>query len=403
MVTTQLFIGREQSRGLSPDSLQRRILESCRAMGAERLMIWNAADDEWAAVAADAAEEAGAEPWLWYPVFADNPVLKEIDAQICVPSCDLSLLDAHGAWSGSGPDEDFIFFCPNQASTVAALREELLRRLDQCSWRGVFLDRMRYPSPANGVEALATCFCDTCRERMEAAGISVSAVQAALALLPERLKAGQGARYSGTPMDVHTALLEDLELSDWESFRCRSLEAALDPLIEASRSRGLGVGLDLYSPSLSILVSQDYHSLGARADWIKPMTYYRAPGPAGFPVEWECLAKGMVERESELSDSAARELATTVTGFRPGIENGQIGELIVKELILGETLLNNSSLPLVPGVELVHIPELGIDTTPETVTEILAPVRKHTQDISVSWSILLIPLDVARAVGELYA
>ena len=68
------------------------------------------------------------------------------------------------AEKGSGVDETFRFVCPNNPAarekTVRRLRE-LLARYD---FTGVFLDKIRLPSPANGVDETLSCFCGHCRD-----------------------------------------------------------------------------------------------------------------------------------------------------------------------------------------------------------------------------------------------
>ena len=53
------------------------------------------------------------------------------------------------------------------------------------------------------------------------------------------------------------------------------------------------VGFDLFSPRLAPLVGQDYRALARFADWIKPMTYRVAEGPAGLRLEIPALAEGV--------------------------------------------------------------------------------------------------------------
>ena len=72
-------------------------------------------------------------------------------------------------------------------------------------------------------------------------------------------------------------------------FKKRSIARIVERFSEQARGRGLQVGLDLYSYSLAPLVGQDYELLSRAGDWIKPMTYCRAIGPAGLPLELACL------------------------------------------------------------------------------------------------------------------
>ena len=83
-----------------------------------------------------------------------------------------------GGWAEKGGDveETFRFACPNNPAvrekTTLRLRE-LLTRYD---FNGVFLDKIRFPSPANGADEMLSCFCDHCRRAAKAEGFDLDAV-----------------------------------------------------------------------------------------------------------------------------------------------------------------------------------------------------------------------------------
>src|SRR5208282_1044735 len=80
------------------------------------------------------------------------------------------------AENGGGVEETFRFVCPNNPSarekTIRRLRE-LLARYD---FAGVFLDKIRLPSPANGVDEMLSCFCDHCRDAAEHVDLDLDSV-----------------------------------------------------------------------------------------------------------------------------------------------------------------------------------------------------------------------------------
>ena len=76
-------------------------------------------------------------------------------------------------------------------------------------------------------------------------------------------------------------------------FKRRTIARIVERFSREARARGLQVGLDLYSYSLAPLVAQDYELLSRAADWIKPMIYCRAIGPAGLPLELACLQEAL--------------------------------------------------------------------------------------------------------------
>src|SRR5271166_6807843 len=78
--------------------------------------------------------------------------------------------------NGGGVEETFRFVCPNNPAarekTVRRLRE-LLARYD---FAGVFLDKIRLPSPANSVDETLSCFCGHCRDAAKDVGLDLDSV-----------------------------------------------------------------------------------------------------------------------------------------------------------------------------------------------------------------------------------
>ncbi len=373
-------------------------------MNAQRLVIWNVASPEWERLAVDTCRRRGVEPWLWYPVFADNAALRPHPSLWCKTACGVPLHDCAGRWIGAGPDEDFLFFCPTSNRVAEIVERDLAEAMGRHEWAGVFFDRMRYPSPANGIEALGTCFCRDCTRAMGESGLDADDVAAALSRALDDAVALSHAGVHGstrrTPVDTQQTLLTRHGLLPWITFRCDTIAERIGLLAGQARRKGLSVGLDLFSPSLASFVGQAYDTLAPLADWIKPMTYFRAPGPAGFPVERASLRDGMCIARG-MDEEAACACADQLVGRTPATY--AIGAAINGEMDLVRRAIGGCRTTIVPGVELVDIPEIGIYTDARTARSILTSVRSESAEISVSWNILAIPERVASVVGEMYA
>ena len=57
---------------------------------------------------------------------------------------------------------EFTFVCPNRPGVVEAVAEHLLDIAAEGRYQGLFLDRIRYPSPAADPARLLACFCEDC-------------------------------------------------------------------------------------------------------------------------------------------------------------------------------------------------------------------------------------------------
>jgi hypothetical protein len=71
---------------------------------------------------------------------------------------------------------------------------------------------------------------------------------------------------------------------------------------DRAKNLGLEVGVDLFSPSLRNIVSQDYERISRHVDWMKPMIYCKTMGPAGLPMELLSLAQILVDHALRLSE-----------------------------------------------------------------------------------------------------
>jgi hypothetical protein len=229
---------------------------------------------------------------LWYGALSDIEGMEDSDL---VVNWRGEHSHGWGGWAekGGGVEETFRFVCPNNP----AARQKAVRRLRELLARyafvSVFLDKIRLPSPANGVDEMLSCFCDHCRDAAKAADLdldSVANILADRAIDPcvSRVETGR----DEAPGWLDTLLAGNPILSRFIRFRADSVAALVAELAEDVRRMGRRVSLDLFSPCLAPLVGQDYRRLKRHCDWAKPMTYRLAQGPAGLRLEIPALIGG---------------------------------------------------------------------------------------------------------------
>ncbi|MCK7479935.1 MAG: hypothetical protein M0C28_23565 [Candidatus Moduliflexus flocculans] len=162
------------------------------------------------------------------------------------------------------------------------------------------------------------------------------------------------------------------EVSSWEEFyrllgleelyfeRSRRIDRVVDALADPIRSRGLRLGADLFSPSIAPLVGQDYGRFASRCDWIKPMTYFLACGPADS-LEIGSFLKGLCGLGGWERDAAVR-LVRRITGLK--VEEELSDKLPGTAIVSGlrrevEKALRagmSAGCRVCPGIEAVHHP-----------------------------------------------
>ena len=413
-LATQLFLPAE---GAAPEETvpEARLREAVRAAREtariDALAIWAGAAEKARGVAVAACREAGVAPYLWFPVLADVPGLA-FDAAHLVETADGRRgHGSSGAWEGlTGGEESFLFLCPNDETAVDAVFARYAALLERAGVNGVMLDRIRFPSPANGFEALLTCFCPACAARFQ------REMGYPLAILRNRARALLAALPSWGPRDAARGLADLLglagaggpaadSLADLAVFRARSIARLVGRFAGYAREKGLAVGLDLFSPALAALVGQDYRLLAPAADWLKPMTYCHAVGPAGLPLELASLARALLALAPRLAEREA--LAVLRETFRLPVP-GSLSRLLaggLPERVLAAELeaIGRLGLPsraaVLAGIEAVSLPRFGIDITPAVLGRYLRAAGGRARGWVASWNLLAIPEANLRLLG----
>lgn len=227
---------------------------------------------------------AGAQLFLWYPLLAGQSGF--------VPRRE---------WQAVGPEgepvpafrglPEFAFLCPNRPAAKEAALERFLQALRGGPYHGVFLDRIRYPSPAADPRRYLACFCPDCWHAAGREGLDLEQARRGIGVLtdsPEGLRA-----FVHILLDprADVPLEKDLEsFRRFLEFRMRSVTGFVQAASDIARRAGLDVGLDCFSPALAPMVGQDLAALNSCASWIKIMVYGHSLGPAGIPFELLALA-----------------------------------------------------------------------------------------------------------------
>lgn len=322
---------------------------------------------------AEEAARAGARLYRWHPLLTGD-----------------ATFPPQAEWRAVGPDgapvpgflgrPEFTFLCPNRAGAREAVLAHLQRAIRGGGYQGIFLDRMRYPSPAADPGRLLACFCEDCRAAAAEEGLDLEVVRAAMRGLPSR--------------ELVRALLDPRApapeaLRAFLGFRGRSVTRLVSAAAELARDEGLAVGLDCFSPALTYMVGQDLASLDRCGDWTKAMTYGHTLGPAGLPFELLQLAgqTGLGEAEGLAWVSAAAQVPLPSTphaleedGLAPGALAGEVRRARAAGVRI-----------LLAGIELVQVPGVTRLSGPQVARDLRALAEAGADGLALSWDLLHMP------------
>jgi hypothetical protein len=338
--------------------------------------------------------------FLWYPVLADYPNWKSTHRMLNlqgVPTQGLS-----NELANESVDEKFQFSCPNNPEVRSVIAQNLERLFGNYPFDGVFIDKIRYPSPANGLAEMMSCFCPHCREKARSIDLDLDEVRNTLDNFPWQSET----RENHSPISTaSSAWLQAFArrsslLARFLQFRADSITALVKDIASLVHRFDRQLALDLFSPSLGLLVGQDYTTLAGHAAWCKPMVYRYAKGPAGLRLEIPRL----VEDLAAYTGMQPEQVWLEALKFLPGGSNDNL-EHISQEGVPFELIESEAReavrwfapKPVYLGVEAVSLAAFQIDVTPDYVSKAVKLARESgASGVVLSWDLLSMPAENIR-------
>ena len=301
---------------------------------------------------------------LWLPVFAETE-------EVCENSPAVDLWGQVPSNYDLAAGEGFRFNCPSDpknAANVVGIYDQLF---SDCSFDGVFLDRIRTQSFVSGVSGVLGCGCPLCVERFAAEGVDIEAVKA-------EYEAKGDAFFSVSSYEPTAGFsFEDPVAAAYFKAKGHVVSASVAAIADSLRSRGLEVGMDLYAPFMASFVGQDYAILADHADFIKPMLYRQTFAPAGMGFEYDLLRKAVPDAKGY------PDLKMDVDFLHSQLK-------AMEPYACGKY----------PGIEINYRPVVA-PTSPEYISESLKAVLSHGFDGAVlSWNIMQAPLSHLEPLNQ---
>lgn len=327
----------------------------------------------------------GVELYLWLPVFSEIGLLKPVKILKNDSGYDVKNYQLKAG-------ENFEFYCPAAKENIKAVKEIFNEKFDAIGFDGVFLDKIRYASFANGSDGVFSCFCPTCISRYQEKGLDYALLQEEM----QQVRVGQSG-YESVPLKITAYQNGKYQFSNplWEQFfTCKAdlIYESIAELTKFFRQKHMKIGLDVFAPFLSYFVGQDVERLGGLVDFVKPMMYRITDAPAGLPFEY----RHFLQASGQGSQFEVRNRMNEILGIEQSA-----GIAFNLPFVLNELKLMKSWNPSVYcGIEINRIDGV-VPADPNYIKEYLEQLNHSDQDGYVlSWDLLSAPDENLKTVYQ---
>lgn len=407
-IGTQIVLNNIPNNSLHKnDNLKKKLATAKETLDLDALMIWSDINKKDLDLVGKICKDFKIKTYLWYPILADIPGFK-IEQEQAVETFDgLRGYGKNSYWDKLGEgEEDFLFLCPNDEEHIKRIFDQYQNKIKESGFDGVFLDRIRFPSPSDGFETLFSCFCKYCLNKFyNNYGEDLKDYRNQVKTFFKKFKTID-INYLQTCQSLSDIIIRD-NLKKFYDFRKQNIYQVLKMFADKAKQMGKLVGVDLFAPSLAPLVSQDYQLLTKTCDWIKPMIYCHTSSPAGLPLELYCFIRAILDINPVLDEGQLiREISRIIgvdlpTQINELLKNGVSENIIYSEMQKIKELNLRKNVDIYVGLEAVQIPGLCNITERILKKYLKSVIETDFKGIILSWDLLKIPDENLQLVGDI--
>jgi len=300
---------------------------------------------------------------------------------------------------------EFTFVCPNHPDANEMILNNLRQIVDSGLYDGIFLDRIRFPSPAANPLQHLGCFCEHCQKAAAEVDIDLRNLQEFLIHLTNSsfgkislIRSLLG--YEGPDFDLGSLG----QLVPWLKFRCDSISHFAEKIAAVLRPSGFEIGLDCFSPGLTHMVGQNIGTLSRSADWIKIMCYAHTLGPAGLPFEilglFDFLSTEAALNPKETLELLSSSMQIPLPDSQELLETSGISSPALSlEIQKG---MRVAKIPLLAGLELVEIAGISNLNNEQIIRDHQTVRAIGVDGLSISWDLWNIPQNRLDLVSPIW-
>lgn len=388
-IIIQIFTGGYQKQEATYEQIEAKLRPILEQIPVTAVLIGWSVDQELYRKTLELVHQYQTELYLWLPVLSEVGLLRPASL----------LRDCEGKEVKSyqlKESENFEFYCPGEAVNRNNVIDIYETYFSDIGFDGVFLDKIRYGSFANGLSGVFSCFCSACMKRYQERGLDTRG------LMGEMHKLMQGMEeYQHTPLNITAYQNGTYQFQEpvWEQFfelKADFIHEALQEITTYFRAKKMKIGMDVLSPFLGYFVGQDYRRLKELTDFMKPMMYRVTAAPAGLPFEYESILTATIKEHRNGDQRAAGIRFEDILGISKGMRGRFDLDFVKAELAYLEAL----DIPIYCGIEVNKIDEIA-PVTPEYIKENINQLEAvNINGFVLSWDILSAPDTNIEAVYD---
>lgn len=389
------------------DNLKKKLAIAKEALNLDALMIWSDINKKDLDLVRKICRDFKIKTYLWYPILADIPDFKIEQEQSVETFGGLRGYGKNGCWDKLGEgEEDFLFLCSSDEEHIRRIFDQYQNKIKENGFDGVFLDRIRFPSPSNGFELLFSCFCKSCLNKFyNNYGEDLKGYRNQAKTVFKKFKTID-INYLQTCQSFFDIIIRD-SLKKFYDFRKQNIYQVLKMFADKAKQMGKLVGVDLFAPSLAPLVSQDYQLLAKTCDWIKPMIYCHTSSPAGLPLELYCFIRAILDINPALDEGQLIREISRIIGVDLPTQINELLKIGISEHIICSEMqkIKEFNLPeeidIYIGIEAVQIPEVCNIDRSILKKYLKSVIKADSKGIILSWDLLKIPDENLKLAGDI--
>jgi hypothetical protein len=397
MLTIQYLENKPRISNLNPQQVVEKLRKAGELLPITHVLIGWQVPEKLLDACRKESDRMGATFMRWHPLLTGDGIFK--------PNPRWQVISLSGQRvKGYQNLQEFTHVCPNNPEAAQANLRHLDQVIKSGTYQGLFLDRVRYPSPTIQLPNSLGCFCVHCKTLASSYGFSLNEVQQLISgMLVDEAGAVNLVRALFGRYEHLNSSACDL-LTRFFFFRYESITRFTAAVSKELRQAGMEIGLDCFSPCLAYLVGQNLEMLGKSTDWIKIMSYAHTYGPAGIPYELSGLW-GTLITTFGLEEKDAMVLLNEVTGLslpesRALLEKeGISSQALFKEVERG---VSATASPVLAGFELVGDKKAAHLSASKMEANLKAIIKANPRGIAISWDLLKITDEKLELFARVY-